>query len=87
LANRLRNRIAIKNKTRDKYFASISHKIRARSLNDPIVEEAFPILEADEDANDSPKDIVATLPSKKRLTPLSIMVCNTILEVWSRTLL
>ncbi len=54
---------------------------------DPIVEEAFPVLEAEEDADDSPKDIVATLPSKKRLTPLSIMVCDTISEVRSRTLL
>ncbi len=44
-------------------------------------------MEADKDANDSPKDIVATLPSKKRLTPLSIMECDTISEVRSRTLL
>jgi len=35
------------------------------------------MLEANEDANDSPKDIVSTLPSKKRLTPLSIMLCDT----------
>jgi hypothetical protein len=32
------------------------------------------VLEATKKANDSQKDIMATLPNKKRLTPLSIMV-------------
>ncbi len=34
-----------------------------------------------EDANNIPNDVVSALPSKRRLTPLSIMVCNTISEV------
>ena len=52
----------------------------------PMVEYAFQVLEADVDAN-SLKDVVATLPNKTRLTPLSIMVCNTISAVQSQTLL
>jgi hypothetical protein len=55
-------------------------------LPNPMVEYAFPVLEADEEA-DGPKDIVATLPNKIRLTPLSIMVCDTISAVRSRTVL
>jgi hypothetical protein len=55
-------------------------------LPNPMVEYDFPVLEADEEA-DGPKDIVATLPNKMRLTPLSIMVCDTISAVQSRTLL
>ena len=51
-----------------------------------MVEYAFPVLEADGYAN-SLKDVVATLPNKTRLTPLSIMVCNTISAVRSWTLL
>jgi hypothetical protein len=47
---------------------------------------AFPMLEANEIAND-PQDIVVTLPNKVRLTPLSIIVCNTISAVRSCTLL
>ena len=85
--NHSRNRIATKKKSRDKYFASVSHKIRARSLDDPIVEEAFPVLEATEKANDSQENIMAALPNRKRLTPLSIMVCDTISVVRSRTIL
>ncbi len=77
----------IKNKVHCKYFSLVSHTIQANLCANPIVEDAFPVLEADKDANDSPQDIVATLPNKKKLTPLSIMVCNTILEVRSRTLL
>jgi hypothetical protein len=61
--------------------------IRVRSLDDPIAEEAFPVLEAIEKADDSQKDIMATLSNKKRLTPLRIMVCNTISEVGSLTIL
>ena len=61
--------------------------MQVRPLNDPIVEEAFPVLEVTEKADDSPKDIMATLPNKKRLTTLSIMVCDTILEVQSCTIL
>ena len=59
----------------------------------PTVEEAFPELEAnseaDLEANDSSKRVVAKagMPSQKRLTPLSIMVCNTISAVRSGTLL
>ncbi len=45
-----------------------------------MVEYAFPMLEADEEA-DGPKDIVATLPNKTWLMPLSIMVCDTISAV------
>ncbi len=44
----------------------------------PTGEEAFPVLEANLEANDNPKKVVAKMPSKKRLTPLSIMVCDTI---------
>ena len=51
-----------------------------------MVEYTFFVLEADGDAN-SLKDVMATLPNKTRLTPLSIMVCNTISAVWSWTLL
>jgi hypothetical protein len=63
-------------------------KCQDRFLRVPnsTVEYAFPVLEADEEG-DGPKDIVATLPNKTRLTPLSIMVCNTISAVRSRTLL
>ena len=53
----------------------------------PTFEEAFPVLEANIDANDNPKKIVATMPSKKRLTPLSILVCDTISAIWSCTIL
>jgi hypothetical protein len=81
------NRIAGKNKIRCKYFSLVSHRIRAKLCADPIGEEAFSDLEADEGADDSPKDIVATLPNKKRLTPLSIMVCDTMSKVRSHTLL
>jgi hypothetical protein len=63
------------------------HRIQANLCANPIVKDAFPVFEADKDANDSPQDIVATLPNKKKLTPLTIMVCNTISEVRSRTLL
>ncbi len=45
------------------------------------------MLEATEEAVDSQKDIMATLPNKKRLTPPSIIVCDTISEVRSRTIL
>jgi hypothetical protein len=57
---------------------TILHKlpVRARSTDDPIFKEAFPVL----DANNILKDIVSTLPNKRRLTPLSIMVCDTISE-------
>ena len=39
------------------------------------------------EANKKPKKAAAKLPSKKRLTPLSIMVCDTISAVRSRTIL
>ena len=55
------------------------------SLASPV-EDAFPVMEADVD-DYSPKDTTATLPIIKRLTPLSIMVCNTISAVRSQTLL
>ena len=42
-----------------------------------MVEYAFPVLEADEEAG-GPRNIVATLPNKTRLTLLSIMVCDTL---------
>ncbi len=45
------------------------------------------MLEANVGANDSPQDVAPTLPSKKRLTPLSIMMCDTISAVRSRTIL
>ena len=57
------------------------------SLDDPIIEEAFPVLEATEKANDSQENIMAALPNRKRLMPLSIMVCETISAVRSRTIL
>ena len=44
-------------------------------------------FDEDVNANNNPKKVVTTMPSKKRLTPLSIMVCNTISLVWSRTIL
>ena len=57
----------------------------------PTVEEAFPVLEANLEANlkanDNSKKVVAKMPSKKRLTPLSIMVCDTISAVRSCTIL
>ena len=53
----------------------------------PTGEEAFPVLEANLEANDNPKKVVAKMPSQKRLTPLSIMVCDTISAVRSWTLL
>ncbi len=53
----------------------------------PTVEEAFPVLEANLEFHDNADRVVAKMPSKKRLTPLSIMVCDTILLVWSRTIL
>jgi hypothetical protein len=53
----------------------------------PTVKEAFPMLEANLEANDNSERVVAKRPSKKRLTPLSIMVCNTISLVRSRTIL
>ena len=45
------------------------------------------MLEANLEANDNSKRVVAKMPSKKRLTPLSIMVCDTISSVRSRTIL
>ena len=49
-------------------------------------EYAFPVLE-DHEETDVPKDVKVTLPNKARLTPLSIMVCDTISAVRSRMLL
>jgi hypothetical protein len=43
-------------------------------------------MEAEEDV-DAPQDATAALPDKKRLTPLSILLCDTISGVHSRTLL
>jgi len=57
------------------------------------LKEAFPVLEANLvanlEANDNSKRVVAKaeMPSQKRLTPLSIMVCDTISAVRSGTLL
>ena len=61
----------------------------------PTAEEAFPVLEANLGANQetnlgskgNSEKIRARIPSKKRLTPLSIMVCDTISSVRSRTIL
>ncbi len=57
----------------------------------PTVEEAFPVLEvkleANLEANDNSKKVVAKMLNKKMLTPLSIMVCDTISLVRSRTIL
>ena len=80
-------RARVKTETRDKYFSSISHEMRARSSDDPTLEEAFPVVETKVDTNDSPRDVASTMPNKKRLTPLSIMVCDTISAVRSRTIL
>ena len=44
-------------------------------------------MDANVDASDSPRDVASTMPNKKRLTPLSIMVCDTISSVRSRTIL
>ncbi len=58
----------------------------------PTVKEAFPVLESNLEANlkanDNSKRVVAKakMPSQKRLTPLSVMVCDTI-SVRSWTLL
>ena len=53
----------------------------------PTVEEAFPMLEANPEVNDNADRVVAKMPSKNRLTPLSILVCDTILSARSRTIL
>ena len=58
------------------FYASTSNK---------SVEYAFPVMEAND--KERPKDAGTTMPNKKRLTPLSIMVCDTISAVRSRTLL
>ena len=49
-------------------------------------EYAFPVLE-EHKGTAGPKDVKVTLPNKARLTPLSIMVCDTISAVRSGTLL
>jgi hypothetical protein len=51
----------------------------------PTVKEAFPMLEANLEANDNSNRVVAKakMPSQKRLMPLSIMVCDTISAVRS----
>ncbi len=41
------------------------------------VEDAFPVTEADED-DDVQQDTAISLLNKKRLTPRSILLCNTI---------
>jgi hypothetical protein len=60
-------------------------------IGKPTVEEAFPELEAnleaDLEANDNSKRVGAKMPSEKRLTPLSIMVYDTSSAVQYRTLL
>ncbi len=53
----------------------------------PTVEEVFPVLEASLEANDNSERVVAKMPSKKMLTPLSIMMCDTISSVRSCTIL
>jgi hypothetical protein len=50
------------------------------------VKDPFPVMEAKEDV-DAPQDATAALPDKKRLTPLSILLCDTISGVHSGTLL
>ncbi len=45
------------------------------------------MLEANLEAHDDSNQVVARMPSKKRLTPLSILVCDTISSVRSRTIL
>ena len=52
----------------------------------PTAEYAFPVMEASEET-DGPTDVKVILPNKARLMPLSIMVCDTISAVRSRTLL
>ena len=52
----------------------------------PTAEYAFPVLEEHKETA-GPKDVKVTLPNKARLTPLSIMVCDTISAVRSRMLL
>ena len=52
----------------------------------PTAEYAFPVLE-EHKGTAGPKDVKVTLPNKARLTPLSIMVCDTISAVRSRMLL
>jgi hypothetical protein len=69
-----------------RYNETLTNVNRFHHIPNSMVEYAFPKLEADEEA-DSPKDIVPTLPNKARLTPLSIMVCDTISAVRSWTLL
>ena len=45
------------------------------------------MLEASLEANDNSERVVAKMPSKKMLTPLSIMMCDTISSVRSCTIL
>jgi len=45
------------------------------------------VLEANLEANDNSERVVAKMPSKRRLTPLSILVCDTISTARSRTIL
>ena len=62
-----------------------SHHLLTSTLNQ-TVEDAFPVMEADKEEK-CPKNAGTTMLNKKRLTPLSIMVCDTISALRSRTLL
>ena len=66
---------------------SVNKNINIIPTGKPIVEDAFPVLEPSSEANEKPKRTSARMPSKRRLTPLSIMICDTISAVRSRTIL
>ena len=75
-------------------FPILKSRVAGRTpIGKPTLKKAFPVLEANLvanlEANDNSKRVVAKaeMPSQKRLTPLSIMVCNTISAVRSGTLL
>ncbi len=70
----------------DLHFSLSTHGIQANLCINPIIKHAFPVLEADEEA-DVLQDATVILPNKKRLTPLSIQLCNTIFGVCSCTFL
>jgi len=68
----------MRTKTRNKNVLSLVDHVRA---------DSFPVLAANSDVGDSPQDTASNEPSRKRLTPLSILVCDTISTVRSRTIL
>jgi hypothetical protein len=70
---------------------SVNKNIDVVPTGEPIAEDAFPVLDSNSktnsEANKKPKKASAKLPSKKGLTPLSIMIWDTISAVRSRTIL